>query len=67
MKVMGEMKIMMMVAVVMTVITAVMGGEVYMVGEKVGWTSVANYDYKAWAASKVFKVGDTIGKFFFFI
>ncbi|KAK1428286.1 hypothetical protein QVD17_17117 [Tagetes erecta] len=60
MKVMGAMKIMMVVAVVTAVITAAMGGEVYMVGDNVGWTSVANYDYKAWAASKLFKVGDTI-------
>ncbi|KAH7862833.1 hypothetical protein Vadar_010068 [Vaccinium darrowii] len=36
-------------------------GEVYKVGESNGWTNTAPiFDYKAWAASKTFHVGDTI-------
>ncbi|KAJ0946370.1 putative Phytocyanin domain, cupredoxin [Helianthus annuus] len=53
-------KTMMVVAVVTTVITAAMGGEVYTVGDKAGWTSVGHVDYKTWASSKLFQVGDTI-------
>ncbi|KAG9456453.1 hypothetical protein H6P81_000961 [Aristolochia fimbriata] len=35
--------------------------KVYKVGESAGWTvGAANMDYKAWAASKTFRVGDTI-------
>ncbi|XP_068648164.1 mavicyanin [Aristolochia californica] len=35
--------------------------EVHKVGESAGWTvGAANLDYKAWAASKTFLVGDTI-------
>ncbi|KAI3829681.1 hypothetical protein L1987_03809 [Smallanthus sonchifolius] len=51
---------MMMLAVVMAVITAAMGGEVYMVGDDEGWTSVGQVDYKSWASTKLFRVGDTI-------
>ncbi|MFS7901436.1 putative Phytocyanin domain, cupredoxin [Helianthus anomalus] len=51
---------MMAVAVVTTVITAAMGGEVYTVGDKAGWTSIGHVDYKTWASSKLFQVGDTI-------
>ncbi|XAR71035.1 hypothetical protein NMG60_11028115 [Bertholletia excelsa] len=32
----------------------------YKVGDSVGWTSTANFDYKAWSAAKTFHVGDTI-------
>ncbi|CAM8986105.1 unnamed protein product [Rhodiola kirilowii] len=35
-------------------------GAVHMVGDKTGWTTIGNYDYKAWAASKNFQVGDVI-------
>lgn len=37
-------------------------GEVYEVGDAAGWTTVGHVDYKAWAASKTFSAGDTIGK-----
>nr|QQP23409.1 cupredoxin superfamily protein [Sedum alfredii] len=35
-------------------------GAVYFVGDKTGWTTLGNYDYKAWAATKNFQVGDVI-------
>lgn len=42
-------------------------GEVYKVGESNGWTNTAPiFDYKAWAASKTFHVGDTISAFSLF-
>lgn len=34
---------------------------VYEVGDKLGWTIMGNPDYGAWAASKKFSVGDTVG------
>ena len=34
---------------------------VYEVGDKVGWTIMGNPNYGAWAASKKFSVGDTLG------
>lgn len=37
-------------------------GVVYKVGESAGWTTIGNVDYKQWAASKTFQVGDVIGK-----
>ncbi|KAF5204104.1 Early nodulin-like protein [Thalictrum thalictroides] len=33
---------------------------VYKVGDSTGWTTIGNYDYKAWASSKNFKVGDIL-------
>nr|GFA12146.1 mavicyanin-like [Tanacetum cinerariifolium] len=36
------------------------GGEVYLVGEGRGWTSIGHIDYKTWAATKHFQVGDSI-------
>ncbi|XP_052208387.1 mavicyanin-like [Diospyros lotus] len=33
---------------------------VYTVGDSAGWTSIANVDYKQWAATKTFQVGDVI-------
>ncbi|PIA30732.1 hypothetical protein AQUCO_05400082v1 [Aquilegia coerulea] len=33
---------------------------VYKVGDSTGWTTIGNYDYKGWASSKNFKVGDII-------
>ncbi|GKV42764.1 hypothetical protein SLE2022_170920 [Rubroshorea leprosula] len=32
----------------------------YKVGDSAGWTSIGNLDYKQWAATKTFKVGDVI-------
>lgn len=37
--------------------------EVYNVGDSDGWTSVSHVDYKHWADTKQFHVGDTISKF----
>lgn len=34
---------------------------VYKVGDSAGWTTIGNVDYKQWAATKTFQVGDTIG------
>ena len=36
---------------------------VYKVGDSAGWTTIGNIDYKQWAATKTFKVGDIIRKF----
>ncbi|KAK6929980.1 Phytocyanin domain [Dillenia turbinata] len=35
-------------------------GAVYKVGDDVGWTTIGNPDYKQWASSKTFHVGDII-------
>ncbi|KAK9139778.1 hypothetical protein Scep_009459 [Stephania cephalantha] len=35
-------------------------GAVYKVGDSTGWTTIGSPDYKKWAASKTFHVGDTI-------
>ncbi|KAM1057932.1 hypothetical protein ACFX15_030493 [Malus domestica] len=36
------------------------GGTVYKVGDSHGWTAKDGFNYKEWAASKTFYVGDTI-------
>ncbi|TYH50111.1 hypothetical protein ES332_D10G181800v1 [Gossypium tomentosum] len=33
---------------------------VYKVGDSAGWTTIGNIDYKQWAATKTFQVGDVI-------
>ncbi|KAL8139564.1 hypothetical protein V2J09_005585 [Rumex salicifolius] len=35
-------------------------GEVYMVGDSTGWTSVAHFDYRRWASTKTFRIGDVV-------
>nr|XP_043626573.1 mavicyanin-like [Erigeron canadensis] len=35
-------------------------GAVYTVGDSAGWTTIGNVNYKQWAATKTFKLGDTI-------
>ncbi|KAL3507912.1 hypothetical protein ACH5RR_033294 [Cinchona calisaya] len=35
-------------------------GAVYKVGDSSGWTTIGNVDYKQWAATKTFQVGDII-------
>ncbi|XP_071691712.1 uclacyanin 1-like isoform X2 [Rutidosis leptorrhynchoides] len=35
-------------------------GAVHRVGESAGWTTIGNVNYKQWAATKTFKLGDTI-------
>ncbi|KAF7153847.1 hypothetical protein RHSIM_Rhsim01G0274500 [Rhododendron simsii] len=53
-------------AVVLVLLMVALGGvvstmgEVYKVGEANGWTNTAQFNYKAWAATKTFHVGDTI-------
>ena len=42
-------------------------GAVYKVGDSAGWTTLGNIDYKKWAASKNFQVGDTISEFPFLL
>lgn len=60
----------MMFAVFIAVITmafttamAAEGGDVYIVGDGNGWTNLGHIDYKTWAATKHFQVGDSIGKY----
>lgn len=36
-------------------------GAVYKVGDSAGWTIMGSPNYTAWASSKTFHVGDTIG------
>ncbi|XP_051115825.1 mavicyanin-like [Andrographis paniculata] len=45
---------------VLIVIFQVCNAEVYKVGDAAGWTTICSPDYKAWAASKKFKVGDSL-------
>ncbi|KAF8388029.1 hypothetical protein HHK36_026695 [Tetracentron sinense] len=33
---------------------------VYKVGDSAGWTTIGNVDYKKWASTKTFHVGDTV-------
>ncbi|XP_027367378.1 mavicyanin-like [Abrus precatorius] len=33
---------------------------IYKVGDSAGWTTLGNIDYKKWAATKSFQIGDTI-------
>lgn len=49
---------------VLSLFTATLGGgAVYKVGDAAGWTiGGANVDYHMWASSKVFRVGDILGK-----
>lgn len=39
---------------------------VHKVGDAVGWTTIGNFDYRNWAAARVFHVHDTIGNKLFF-
>ncbi|KAK4418276.1 Mavicyanin [Sesamum alatum] len=41
-------------------VCGVCNGEVYKVGDSAGWIIIAHPDYSAWAASKTFRVGDTL-------
>lgn len=38
-------------------------GVMYKVGDSAGWTTIGNVNYKQWAATKTFQVGDIIRKF----
>jgi len=37
---------------------------VHKVGDSAGWTTIGNVDYKLWAATKTFQVGDVIGMYY---
>lgn len=49
--------------VVMAVLLQVSHAADYKVGDSAGWTIIGNIDYKQWAATKTFQVGDIIRKF----
>jgi len=48
---------------VMMVAIKVSNAAVHKVGDSSGWTIIGSIDYKKWAATKNFQIGDTIGKF----
>ncbi len=54
------------VLLLMMALFQVMDAAVYKVGDSAGWTIIGNVDYKQWAATKTFQVGDTIGNSFEF-
>jgi hypothetical protein len=49
--------------VMMMVAMQISYAAVYKVGDSAGWTTLGNIDYKKWAATKNFQIGDTISKF----
>ena len=49
--------------VVMAALLQLCHAAVYKVGDSAGWTTIGNIDYKQWAATKTFQVGDIIRKF----
>lgn len=51
------------VLILMAVILQVSKAAVYKVGDSAGWTTIGNVDYKLWAATKTFQVGDIISEF----
>ncbi|ESQ32160.1 hypothetical protein EUTSA_v10004981mg [Eutrema salsugineum] len=46
--------------VCMVVMLRLSEAAVYKVGESAGWTTIANVDYKLWASTKTFHIGDTV-------
>jgi hypothetical protein len=48
-------------ALVVVLWAGVASAAVYEVGDKTGWTVMGNPDYAAWASSKTFHRGDTVG------
>jgi hypothetical protein len=49
------------VAAMLVMCAGVAAAAVYEVGDKAGWTIMGNPNYGAWAASKKFQLGDTVG------
>lgn len=49
-----------LVALTATIFSTVAVAKDFVVGDDNGWTTW--FDYKAWAANKVFRVGDTLSK-----
>ncbi|KAL2324384.1 hypothetical protein Fmac_023442 [Flemingia macrophylla] len=45
---------------VMMAVAQVSHADVYKVGDSAGWTTLGNIDYRKWAATKNFQIGDTI-------
>ncbi|KDP40154.1 hypothetical protein JCGZ_02152 [Jatropha curcas] len=45
---------------IMAFMSQVIDAVVYKVGDSAGWTTIGNVDYKQWAATKTFQVGDVI-------
>ncbi|KAK7280152.1 hypothetical protein RJT34_25214 [Clitoria ternatea] len=48
------------IVILMTALQQVSYAAVYEVGDSAGWTTLGNIDYKKWAATKNFQMGDTI-------
>ncbi|CAA7017206.1 unnamed protein product [Microthlaspi erraticum] len=46
--------------VCMVVMLRLSEAAVYKVGDSAGWTTIANVDYKQWASTKTFHIGDTV-------
>nr|VDD28244.1 unnamed protein product [Brassica oleracea] len=44
----------------MVVMLGLSKAAVYKVGDSAGWTTIANVDYKLWASTKTFHIGDTV-------
>ena len=51
------------VLVIVMTIVKVSYAAVYKVGDSAGWTTLGTIDYRKWAATKNFQIGDTISKF----
>ncbi|XP_047332790.1 mavicyanin-like [Impatiens glandulifera] len=57
---MFSMDIILIILVLLFASPAVTGAGIYIVGDSAGWTTIGNVDYRQWAATKKFQVGDTI-------
>ncbi|CAN6970185.1 hypothetical protein IGI04_033365 [Brassica rapa subsp. trilocularis] len=44
----------------MVVMLGLSKAAVYKVGDSAGWTTITNVDYKLWASTKTFHIGDTV-------
>jgi len=53
-----------MVLSIMMVAMQISYASVYKVGDSAGWTTLGNIDYRKWAATKNFQIGDIISKSF---
>ncbi|XP_051128042.1 mavicyanin-like [Andrographis paniculata] len=48
------------VLIVMVIKMKIVYGDIYKVGDTAGWTTIGNIDYKQWAKTKTFRLGDII-------
>lgn len=62
-RVMGFVERSVVFLMVMMVAIKVSNAAVHKVGDSSGWTIIGSIDYKKWAATKNFQIGDTISKF----